>query len=1079
MSEEQNNVDIGESQENPSEQINREQAEVQGTRSSSLDNSRPGLNKESGYDYADPNEGSRKDYYNKKSKRGRSEKRRKRKKRRRHRSPSSSDSDSSETSLSSTSSSPSPPPRKKHRVKSHQPVNIVERFEIIPKKDRNQWELSDDLAAYANSTKFIPDRDIFDNILENNPVPKNILETPKLDPFVISLLTNTHNSFEITRDKQMTRISNKLRDVYGPLSKVLHQMDAFKHSGETEMVFDHDQFSKALEQSVTLIGQTQGAINFQRRRSILGAITKSDNKAKSMITEEYVGELEDTESMLFGKQFQKKLEKRSKSDQKSIERLLSPQRQSYKHRQPFQAAPPISTSNGGGPKVGRFIRTDTRGGNNYRGKISSKTSLKHANLKVIKGTKTLRTPHNITNISKNIKSQSTFRRKTKIFSERVEENNFRSRNPEHNNRMGNTLTKDSLTDKTSNTNKNGTLQERISLKRGRQHVRERSYCKSKTRKGSVSEYHFPEGEKRTRNISPNHKLETTERKCPISKIQNGVPKRPEEPSEKRGFHGKDRSKRCIFYSSTQSKEIWKVRPVSMEWRPFRVRLSHVRARSLPADLHKITENPNNNPKEVEHQVDNLHRRHLDNGVIDVRNTHGQGYYTTPTRGIRVCDKLREVSIDPKNINRVFGGPHQQRNYDISNSKRENEEASQLVSTDTGFKDDNSQKPGTSDREAKGYSTSLYPGPPPVKASSKTAKISLQTNMSYETMITLKREARLELHWWIENISIYNGREITIINPEIVISSDASLIGWGAASQGRSTGGTWGKEEKSLHINVLELKAVDLAIRTFTKDKPVKAIHMQIDNTCALAYLINMGGTKNHQMTNIAKSIWSYLLGKGITCTAEYIPSELNVEADRESRAVDFSDWKLDPKIFQKICAHLGSPTVDLFASLLNHQISKYISWKPDPTSIATDAFQQNWSQMFPYAFPPFSLVGKTLKKVTLHCIDMIIITPVWVSQTWFPLLLQMSIQNPLLLPQIPNLLLNPGKENHPLVQNGTLHLAAWLVSGQECKQRAYQRGLPLLSLKLGEKAPEAITNQPGRNLVAGVIRDKLIQFDVL
>ena len=90
----------------------------------------------------------------------------------------------------------------------------------------------------------------------------------------------------------------------------------------------------------------------------------------------------------------------------------------------------------------------------------------------------------------------------------------------------------------------------------------------------------------------------------------------------------------------------------------------------------------------------------------------------------------------------------------------------------------------------------------------------------------------------------------------------------------------GEREKSLHINVLQLKAVDLAIRTFTKNNPVKA------------------------------------------------------------------------------------------------------------TSIATNAFQQfNWSQMFPYAFPPFGLVGKTLKKVTLHCIDMIIITPVWVSQTWFPLLL--------------------------------------------------------------------------------------------
>ena len=47
-----------------------------------------------------------------------------------------------------------------------------------------------------------------------------------------------------------------------------------------------------------------------------------------------------------------------------------------------------------------------------------------------------------------------------------------------------------------------------------------------------------------------------------------------------------------------------------------------------------------------------------------------------------------------------------------------------------------------------------------------------------------------------------------------LSSDGSLIGWGATSQGKSTGGIWVKEEKSVHLNVLELKAVELAIRTF-------------------------------------------------------------------------------------------------------------------------------------------------------------------------------------------------------------------------------------------------------------------------
>ena len=110
----------------------------------------------------------------------------------------------------------------------------------------------------------------------------------------------------------------------------------------------------------------------------------------------------------------------------------------------------------------------------------------------------------------------------------------------------------------------------------------------------------------------------------------------------------------------------------MERESVRVHLSHVRARSLPPDLHKITEDSNNNSKEVEHQVDNLHRRHVNNGVFDARNTHGQRHSAIITRGTRVCDQLRKVCVDTNDSDGVFWNPHQQPNHDISDTTRENE-----------------------------------------------------------------------------------------------------------------------------------------------------------------------------------------------------------------------------------------------------------------------------------------------------------------------------------------------------------------------------------------------------------------------
>ena len=41
-----------------------------------------------------------------------------------------------------------------------------------------------------------------------------------------------------------------------------------------------------------------------------------------------------------------------------------------------------------------------------------------------------------------------------------------------------------------------------------------------------------------------------------------------------------------------------------------------------------------------------------------------------------------------------------------------------------------------------------------------------------------------------------------------------------------------KKEQLLQVNVLELEPVKLALLTFSKQKPLKAVHFQIDNTIA-------------------------------------------------------------------------------------------------------------------------------------------------------------------------------------------------------------------------------------------------------
>ena len=118
---------------------------------------------------------------------------------------------------------------------------------------------------------------------------------------------------------------------------------------------------------------------------------------------------------------------------------------------------------------------------------------------------------------------------------------------------------------------------------------------------------------------------------------------------------------------------------------------------------------------------------------------------------------------------------------------------------------------------------------------------LKQTHSYQSVVVLNKESLGELKWWKENLFLQNGKPLSVKEPEIVIQTDASKQGWGAACQETSTRGSWSASEKMKHINVLELIAVKLAIQTFTKLRKVKAIHLQIDNMTALSYLLKIGG----------------------------------------------------------------------------------------------------------------------------------------------------------------------------------------------------------------------------------------------
>lgn len=60
------------------------------------------------------------------------------------------------------------------------------------------------------------------------------------------------------------------------------------------------------------------------------------------------------------------------------------------------------------------------------------------------------------------------------------------------------------------------------------------------------------------------------------------------------------------------------------------------------------------------------------------------------------------------------------------------------------------------------------------------------------------EARMELQWWIMEMEDWNGKSILPQTPDMVIETDASLLGWGASMGSATTGGLPCETENGQH-----------------------------------------------------------------------------------------------------------------------------------------------------------------------------------------------------------------------------------------------------------------------------------------
>ena len=219
--------------------------------------------------------------------------------------------------------------------------------------------------------------------------------------------------------------------------------------------------------------------------------------------------------------------------------------------------------------------------------------------------------------------------------------------------------------------------------------------------------------------------------------------------------------------------------------------------------------------------------------------------------------------------------------------------------------------------------------------------------------------------WQDPSFLTSGIPIRTFQADLTIFTDASTQGWGADMGDSKISGTWTRTDRKLHINCLKLKAVIFALQHWAPLLQGLQVMIAMDNSTVISYINKQGGTRSPALLRLTVDLFLSLEAQNIIVRARHIPGCLNVIADHLSRPNQpiSTEWSLHPEIVQRIFRVWGTPEVDMFATLSNSHLPRFMSPIPEPRALAVDALSQDWQGRSMYMFPPFPLLSKVIQKL--------------------------------------------------------------------------------------------------------------------
>lgn len=333
----------------------------------------------------------------------------------------------------------------------------------------------------------------------------------------------------------------------------------------------------------------------------------------------------------------------------------------------------------------------------------------------------------------------------------------------------------------------------------------------------------------------------------------------------------------------------------------------------------------------------------------------------------------------------------------------------------------------------------------------------RTKDGWASPILLKGQALNDLKWWKESSLEWNGKTLLPLKIHRTLYTDASDSGYGGIVLDR-TGqraehtcrGFWNRQEEKESINWREMMAVKRLVDAGLDHLSWKNMNIEIyvDNVSTM-FILNKGDSKAEHLSRLASQLLKRCHSMHVKLILRYVPGVLNTVADRLSRWTrDRSNYTLCKDGFRLLDRCWGPHSVDWTADRDNAQLDRYCSRFLDDQATYVDVLKSMHKGENGYSNPPFALIPKLLSLVEQTGSTITMVVPIWLAQPWWPVLLSLTVDFPLLFPRVKGLFRDHHQHHHhsqsemPAPSWG---VAAFRLSSESSQRKAFLRKLGRLS----------------------------------